>query len=57
MDVEIDAVRGEWVQGLSAGGMKGSRTFESNPSYDVSCASDELSLTLYQVSVVNDRCF
>ena len=49
MDVEIDAVRGEFVQGMSAGGMKGSRTFGCNPSFDVTCAGSELSLTLYQI--------
>ena len=49
MDVEIDACRGEFVQGESAGGMKGSRTFDCNPSFDVVCAGSELSLTLYQI--------
>lgn len=49
MDVEIDACRGEFVQGESAGGMKGSRTFGCNPSFDVVCAGSELSLTLYQI--------
>jgi hypothetical protein len=49
MDVEIDAVRGEWVQGENAGGLKDSRTFNCNPTFDVVCDGKELSLALYQL--------
>ena len=49
MDVEIDAARGEWVQGVSAGGMKDSRTFSHNPTFDLTAAGEEISIALYQM--------
>ena len=49
MDVEIDAARGEWMQGVSAGGMKESRTFSHNPTFDLTAAGEEISIALYQV--------
>lgn len=48
LEVNLQAVHGDWVAGVSAGGTAEDETFEHNPTYEIICDGDYAAISMFQ---------
>ncbi len=48
LEVDAQAVHGNWVAGVSAGGTADDETFEHNPTYELECDGDYVAVSFFQ---------
>lgn len=48
LEVDVQAIHGKWVAGVSAGGTVDDETFEHNPTYELQCDGEYVAVSLFQ---------